>query len=111
MHGNRGLLIDVETTLRQPGQKMPNLQYLHIGDLRGNLNPMMKYKECITEEKLHREKLQYLFANIGINMDPIFDPNYPGDLQWRFYLMDSNLKPAGLKFPRTQIDFWFFGVL
>ena len=92
-------------------QSMPNLQYLHIGDLRGNLNPMMKYKECITEETSHREKLQRLFPNLGINMDPLFDPNYPGDLQWKFYLVDSNLKPAGLKFPRTQTNFWFFGVL
>ena len=90
---------------------MPNLQYLHIGDLRGNLNPMMKYKECITEETSHREKLQHLFPNLGINMDPLFDPTYQGDLQWKFYLMDDNFKPAGLKFPRSQIDFWFFGVL
>ena len=44
-------------------------------------------------------------------MDPIYDPNYPGDLQWKFYLMDDNLKPAGLNFPRLQTDFWFFGVL
>ena len=64
-------------------QSMPNLQYLHIGDIYGH-------------------KLQHLLPKLGININyPNFDPNYPGDLQWKFYLMDKKLKRSGLKFPRT----------
>ena len=80
-------------------QSMPNLQYLHIGDPYGSIKIS------------YREKCKRIFENLGVNMDPIYDPGYPGDLQWRFYLMDDNLKSAGLKFPRSKMDYWFLGGL
>ena len=80
-------------------QSMPKLQYLHIGDFYGNLNPML-YKECIREENIHKEKLRQLLPNLGINMDPIFDNQYPGDLQHWFSVKNRNLKSAGFQFSR-----------
>ena len=80
-------------------QSMPNLQYLHIGDPYGSIKIS------------YREKCKRIFENLGVNMDPIYDPEYPGDLQWRFYLMDDNLKSAGLKFPLSKMEYWFLGGL
>jgi hypothetical protein len=90
---------------------MVKLKFLHIGDFLGYIYPSTGYKNWRLEEEIHKENLRFRFPHLRINMDPMFDHEYPGDLQWRLYQMDSKMKNAGFNFTQTQDNFWFGGAL